>query len=461
MTPTVIAWNRFGLGARPGAVAPADAKRWLIDQFDRYEARPPVIAAQATTAQAGAAFAEYRAERRAARRMATDAGPLDRSARMAMRVDGRDRYRDAIGARANAAIVSDTPFAERLVHFWANHFAVSAEKLAVVGLAGAFEFDAIRPHVLGSFGAMLGAVERHPAMLLYLDQAQSVGPGSRVGQRVAAGGKRKRGINENLAREILELHTLGVGSGYDQSDVTEFARALTGWTVAGIGGRANGDPGGFAFAPAMHEPGARTILGARYAQDGEAQADAVLAALAVHPATARHVATKLARHFVADTPPPALVTRIEQAFLESNGDLPTIYRALIDAPEAWAPMPAKFKTPWEWSISAMRGLGLREIAAQQFAGLQQQLGQPVWRPGAPAGYDDIAGRWAAPDALVRRVEAAERLVSRAPSTIDARERSQALFADSLSAATQQQLARAESAQQALALMLVSPEFLRR
>ena len=190
-------------------------------------------------------------------------------ARQFARQQGRDSYMTAVGARAIAAFTTPAPFVERLVHFWANHFAVSADKVTVVGLSGLLEFEAIRPHVLGSFGAMLSAVERHPAMLLYLDQAQSVGPDSLFGAGVAAriarrpgGGGGKVGLNENLAREIMELHTLGARTGYSQADVTEFARAMTGWTVAGLGRGpasrftgADGAVGEFVFAGPLHQPG--------------------------------------------------------------------------------------------------------------------------------------------------------------------------------------------------------------
>ena len=384
------------------------------------------------------------------------------------RADGRGHYVDAVGARMEATMRTPAPFMERLVHFWANHFAVSADKLTVVGLAGTMEFDAIRPHVLGKFGDMLMAVERHPAMLLYLDQAQSVGPNSPLGQQVANRGRRRIGLNENLAREIMELHTMGVGSGYAQADVTEFARAMTGWTVAGIGNGqaariagARGEPGEFVFAPRLHEPGARTILGKSYAQQGVAQANAVLADLATHSATAKHVATKLARHFAGDTPPAPLVAKLERAFLSSGGDLPTVYRALIDAPESWTTGAAKFRTPWEWSVSTMRALGAQSVDGQAMTGLLNQLGQPVWRPGSPAGYDDIAASWAGPDALMRRVEAAERIASQIRGDVDPRARAAQLFPGALSDATAQAISRAESPAQGLALMLVSPEMLRR
>lgn len=473
MSEASIALNRFGLGARAGEPQAGASRQALLRQFERFEVLPSAIAAyprsDALAAELAADYAAVQMQAREARRQGMARDAVTQAARQAARQQGREYYTQAVGVRAQAAVASETPFVERLVHFWANHFAVSADKQIMVGLTGGFEFDAIRPHVLGKFRDMLHAVERHPAMLLYLDQAQSVGPNSVLGQTVAKRqGPQRVGLNENLAREILELHTLGVRTGYSQADVTEFARAMTGWTVAGLGrgrgarqAQARGNPGSFAFAPRIHEPGTRTIMGKRYAQQGQAQAAAVLDDLATHPATAKHLATKLARHFAGDDPPTALTGKLEAAYLKSGGDLPTVYRALIEAPEAWAPQPVKFKTPWEWSISAMRALGTQEIPAQAVIGLMNQLGQPVWRPGSPAGYDDIAPSWAGPDAVMRRVEAAERFAARTRETIDARARAAELFPGALSATTQQAIARAESPAQGVALMLVSPEFMRR
>lgn len=451
-TTAAIAVNRFGLGARPDESPPADPRGWLLDQFERYQARPAPWSGQPDTAALAGA---YGAQQREVRQSQAD---VKAAARQQLQRETREAYRNAVDARVTSALVTPAPFVERLVHFWSNHFAVSVEKPAVAALAGAFEAEAIRPHVLGRFEDMLVAVERHPAMQIFLDQVRSIGPDSMAAQRAPG---RQLGLNENLAREILELHTLGVRSGYQQADVTEFARALTGWSIGGLGARAEGEPGHFEFRPRLHEPGARTILGRTYAQQGEAQALAVLHDLAHSEATANHLATKLARHFVADTPPPALVTRLSDAYLRSGGALSEVYRALVESPEAWAGAPAKFKTPWEWAVSSLRGLGLREPGAQHFAPMLTQLGQPVWRPGSPAGYDDIAASWAAPDALVRRVELAQRLAARVGDRLDARELGPRLLAGSLSAPTAGAIARAESAQTALALLLVSPDFQRR
>src|SRR4051812_6238487 len=315
MTAQSIALNRFGLGARADEAVPADPKGWLHAQLRGFEARPAAIAAAPSRTEVATQLADYYEEIRAmggkaAQRaqaaprptpqpaamttMSPMAGEaaiqamagqsmtgqamndklagLPQTAQQFIRKASRDYYLTSVAARTEAALTTPAPFVERLVHFWANHFAVSADKLQVIGLAGLLEFEAIRPHVLGKFEDMLLAVEQHPAMLLYLDQAQSVGPDSRLGGFAAARG-RKVGLNENLAREIMELHTLGVRSGYSQADVTEFARALTGWTVDGLGrgpaARAiggGGAPGTFHFAEAIHQPGARTILGRRYDQ---------------------------------------------------------------------------------------------------------------------------------------------------------------------------------------------------
>lgn len=465
VTPAAIALNRFGLGARAGETAPSDPKGWLKSQLSgaSYQVMPQALGDQPSSSALAAEFADRQSAIR-------NAGTDDKQAvRKSYNEKLRDVYRAAVNARFVSALQTPTPFVERLVVFWSNHFAVSVEKPPVAMLAGSFEAEAIRPHVLGRFEDMLVAVERHPAMQIFLDQARSVGPDSPAAERAAMRHpERKPGLNENLAREIMELHTLGVRSGYDQNDVTEFARALTGWSIGSVGGMGAGAqrndaaaPGQFVFRQPLHEPGTRTIMNRQYDQPGEQQALAVLHDLAASPETAQHIAGKLARHFVADTPPPALVDRLAGVFSATNGDLPSVYQVLIDSPEAWSPVDAKFKTPWDWTVSSLRGLGLNDVGNMQVASLLTQLGQPVWRPGSPAGYDDIAASWAAPDALVRRVELAQRFASRVGDMLDARTLGNQLLAGSLSDATASELSRAESAPTALALLLVSPDFQRR
>lgn len=482
LSPAAIALNRFGLGARPDDVAPDAPKRWLTSQFDHFDIRPAAFAA---LADPNALLEQYQAEHRAARQAAKamqpdgatppapaaatpsakTADPMVRVMRQDFVGEVRDLYRDAVQARAQSALQTHAPFVERLVHFWSNHFCISADNPQTTAFAAAFERDAIRPHVLGRFDDMLLAVERHPAMLIYLNQVQSIGPNSPLGTRAGLRNPNRRlGLNENLSREIMELHTLGVRTGYTQADVTEFARAMTGWSIQGYGEFGKRDAGGtgdFLFRPALHEPGARTILGKRYDQQGDGQARAALLDFARSPATAIHAATKLARHFAGDTPPPALIDRLAATFQRTRGDLPSLYEALVDAPEAWRPEPLKFKSPWEWTISTLRGLGRTDPGEMHIAAVQNQLGQPVWKPGSPAGWDDIAATWAAPDALLRRVEFAQRLASTVGDRLDARQLGAHLIPASLATATADQVARAESPANALALLLVSPDFLRR
>jgi uncharacterized protein (DUF1800 family) len=483
---TAIALNRFGLGARPRDSDIGKPAFFLRDQLTRFEARPAALAAQPSRAEIAASYQEYRMDRRERRQdKRADAEAMKADADMSMDDSGksvpqqqqeklrnalRQTYMRAVEARLETALASDAGFAERLVHFWSNHFAVSVDKQTAIGFAGDFEFTAIRPNIMGKFSELLVSAATHPAMLLYLDQAQSIGPNSQLAARVAARRNRELGLNENLAREILELHTLGVRSVYTQADVTEFARALTGFTVGGIARgpmqRAlgqNGNQGDTQFFAGVHEPGTRTLLGKSYPQNGKMQAGAIFADLAVHPATAKHIATKLARHFVADNPPVSLVTRLEKAFLQSGGDLPTVYGALIDAPEAWVPQQAKFKSPWEWVVSSQRALNIRELPGnnRQTAQMLNQLGQPTWRPGSPAGYADTTENWAGGAALMRRVEIASRIAQRSANRVDARMLAPQIMPGQLGKTTRESIARAESPSQGLALMLLSPEFLRR
>lgn len=488
MSAASIAINRFGYGFSPRSQAPDDPRRFLLQQMDAFDPAPAAIAARlGTRAKTGEMIQLLRRLRQDTRAMA----PMDEPAAPAM-PDGMTRqearaaaldglppeYRekliearrilaDDVAVRVNLAVASPTPMAERLVHFWSNHFSVSVGKPGTQFEAGPHEFTAIRPHVFGRFADMLKAAVLHPAMLIYLDQFQSIGPNAPFARRRGARGggdpQRPRGLNENLAREVLELHTLGVGGGYSQTDVTELARALTGWTVPGIGrvGRfAQNQPSGAAFVALVHEPGARRVLGRSYAAGEAKQALAILDDLAAHPATAHHIAAKFARHFAGDTPPPALVARLEADFLKTSGDLASLTTTLIEAPEVWTPAPVKFRTPFEWLVASLRLTGAEALPAPRIVGALTQLGQAPWGASSPAGYDDIAASWAGPDALVRRVEMAERIARNVPQD-GVIARAEAAFPGALGEATLTQLQRAESGQQALALLLVSPEMMRR
>jgi len=298
------------------------------------------------------------------------APPVDRPKAQQPQPEGRI-YRAEGLARFGMARDAEIGFVERLVAFWSNHFCVSAGKSEILrASAGSFEREAIRPYVLGRFAEMLLAVERHPAMLFYLDNAQSVGPASRAGQN------RKRGLNENLAREIMELHTLGVDGGYTQGDVTSLARVITGWTFAGREGRM-GEPGTFLFNANMHEPGDQTVVGRAYLAGGFGQGEAALNDIARHPATARHLATKLVRHFIADAPPPAAVDKIVAVFRSRDGDLRAVSTALVDLPEAWSAPPTKIRNPYEFLVAAGRMLGATPADPGPMLNGLRTLGQPL------------------------------------------------------------------------------------
>ena len=358
-------------------------------------------------------------------------------------------------ARLQRAMIADCGFTERLVTFWSNHFCISANKGELARMwAGSFEREAIRPHVLGRFGDMLKAVEQHPAMLFFLDNQQSLGPDSRAGQN------RKRGLNENLAREIMELHTLGVGGGYTQDDVTSLARIITGWTFAGRQGQL-GPPGHFAFNANAHQPGPQALLRKTYEDTGVAQGEAALADIARHPSTAKFIATKFARHFVADDPPPALVARLQEVFRKSDGDLKALTVALVDSDEAWQAPLTKLRSPYEFLVATGRLLAQIPDDPTRYLGGLNLLGQPLWSPAGPNGFPDTNAAWAAPEGMKLRLDIAAQVASRLGDNVDPRDLLELVAADATSPETRRTVERAESRQQALALLLMSPEFQRR
>jgi len=286
-----------------------------------------------------------------------------------------------------------------------------------------------------------------------------------VARRVSARGDRAPGLNENLGREILELHTLGVRGGYEQADVLALSRALTGWSVNGLMPRLRGfaAEGAFVYIADIHEPGDCRLLGQTFPDTGLEQGRAMLQALARHPATARHIAGKLVRHFVADQPPADLVDRLARVFLDSEGDLGMVAAELVTSPHAWTRPLAKFKTPWEFAVSSLRALGATALAPRPegTGAVFTELGQRIWTPGSPAGYADTASRWAAPDALYKRVALAAVLARRHGADHDARDLARQILPGAVGEATLTEIARAESPVQAIALMLASPEFQRR
>jgi uncharacterized protein (DUF1800 family) len=368
-------------------------------------------------------------------------------------------------ARFDAAVESTIGFVERLAWFWSNHFCISADK--DVAMVGAYEREAIRPYVLGRFGDMLAAVESHPGMLFYLDNVHSMGAAS------IDGINRDKGLNENLAREILELHTLGVRSGYSQADVTSFAKVLTGWSW--IDPAEPGHGGEFVFNKRLHEPGDQAVLGKTYPDEGVAQGRAVLADLARHQSTAEHIALKLARHFVADDPPPSLVAKLARTFDSSGGNLKALVKTLVTADESWAPQRKKLKPPSEWIAATLRVakatpaepssvIDLRPPTGDwlnigRLMNFQVALGQPLWRPPAPNGWSDTEAAWI--DGVPRRLGIANEIANRARPEVDPLDLLEASLGPLASAETRQTIWRAESRTQAFALLLMTPEFLRR
>jgi uncharacterized protein (DUF1800 family) len=461
-----IATNRFGLGARPGELASigSDPRGWLTAQL---KGGVPLVTATGlrTSQDILAETIELRRDQREMRKANRSAEDTKAAVQQLLKLPKiyRPIYISEVTARLAHAVGTDRPFVERLTQFWTNHFAVSIDKIAVLGLAGTLEREAIRPNVLGNFTDLLVAVEQHPAMLLYLDNHLSVGPSSRAARVLARRQtERQVGINENLAREILELHTLGVSGGYTQKDVTTFAEVITGWSIGGQRGALNrGEPGKFIFRPEVHEPGAKTVLGKTYSQDGVTQGVAVLHDVAAKPATAKFIATKLARHFIADEPPGDAVARIEKAFLRSHGDLPTVYRALVDSTEAWQQPLAKYKTPNDYIVSTFRGLALPVQGRQSGLAAFELLGQRTYSPGSPAGWPDRGVDWDGASALMKRIEWADAVGQRVGARSSAADLAPSLLGETLQADTRTAIKRAASGAQGMTLLLTSPEFLRR
>src|SRR5262245_53875037 len=465
-----LALNRFGLGPRTGSIAAiaSDPRGALIAELDRTGAGRITNAELMTSGVAArAAFAFQQAQRElrraaksAPKEMSKDAaaeasppsGPAPAPARPNVGMAPQQIYLDEAKLRLTAALDADIGFVERLTWFWSNHFCVSADKAGVRPIAGAFEREAIRANVLGRFVDMLRAVETHPAMLLYLDNARSIGPNSQAGKN------RGRGLNENLAREILELHTLGVRTVYTQDDVTSFAKIITGWSIV----PPPQDPargGEFTFNPRMHEPGTQTVVSQAYADAGFDQGRRVLADLARHPATATHVARKLARHFIADDPALVLIERLAKRFRDTEGDLKEMAKALVTAPEAWATPRSKLKRPIEWIVGALRATGASVTDIRPVMQAQSLLGEPLWRPPAPNGFADDDATWL--DGLSQRLDVANQVALRIAPAADPTAVFEEALAPIASAETRRTIARAESRSQALALLLMAPEFQRR
>jgi uncharacterized protein (DUF1800 family) len=422
---------RFGFGRRGAEALPSNPAAWLHSQLSGPDRGP----AGPSLADGFAAFRDDRINK----------PPPGTPRKVGVLFKGE------VDALANNALTTDTPFRERLVWFWANHFTISLRGGRTAAVAGDYVRTAIRPNVTGTFGTMLLAVIRHPGMLMYLDNAGSVGPNSPVGLKTG------RGPNENLARECLELHTVSPASGYTQADVTNFAKILTGWSMTGLREEPAEEPG-FQFRPQIHEPGEITLMGRTF-PPGEEGGVAALAFLANHPATHRHLATKLVQHFVADDPPPDAVRRIEAVLRETDGNLGQAAAALVDVPEAWQPH-TKLRSPQDYVLAALRAADLPGDQRPDAAGIMRGLGQPMFGAPFPIGWPDRAPDWAGPELMMRRIDWAYGFAGRA-AALDPEQVADACLGPLLSADTAAQIKRAGSRRDALTLLFASPEFQRR
>jgi uncharacterized protein (DUF1800 family) len=441
LTKAMIAATRFGFAPKPGELATIarDPQGWLLHQLEQ---RPAMLdGGLPASAPMVAAMLQARQDKR----------DQNEEGRRQLNEQLRAIYLAEIAARVSAAATTDTPLLERLTHFWTNHFTVSCIRPVIRGFAGAFEREAIRPHVTGRFVDLLLAAERHPAMLFYLDQVISIGPNSLVGQR------QNKGLNENLGREMLELHTLGVDGGYTQADVEALARILTGWSIARL---RDPDPGNFHFYPPIHEPGPKILLGKTYRENGYAEGEEALRDLAIHPATAQHIATKLARHFIADDPPPDSVRRIAGVFRDTGGDLKRVTAAVIREEAAWTTPFTKVRTPDELLIAACRVTGFTPQAPMLVNSLHVLDQQPFFAP-SPAGWPDKASDWVGPESAVHRAEWCQMFAARIPEPPDPASLADAVFGEMLPDDTGQAIRRAASRREGVALLLATPEFQRR
>jgi len=439
-----LAVTRFGMGARPGEIEAASRapKDWLKRQLiPAAAAAYPDESFQSSSELLSQLISKYKMGRRQSQK--TPPGKTQKKALQAMALSETK-------ARVTHAVTPDYSFHERLVRFWSNHFSVAISNMQTRLIVGAYERAAIRPNILGSFSDLALNAVFHPAMLIYLNNNQSVGPSSPLGKR------RNRGLNENLAREVLELHTVTTSAAYTQADVTNFARALTGWTVASP--RIQPDQVGKAvFVPNMHESGSQSVLGRRYRDGGAQQAQAILRDLCVSQHTAQNIAFKLARHFIADDPPRRLVEALKRSFIRTGGDLKALYMVLIESEESWVRAAGKVKTPDELIVSTGRLIGLKPVLTKQPRQLFESFAQIPFRAPSPAGWPDEAAAWTGPDAMMKRIEWINEMSVRHPD-LDAGQLLREGLGDRVSPETLQAIQRAESSSQALVLALMSPEF---
>ncbi|WP_257264831.1 DUF1800 family protein [Endozoicomonas sp. ONNA2] len=469
----IIASNRFGLGARRGEIKSAQSapRDWLLQQL----ITPQFDLSLPDSATVIRQYHSFRAQKASAanRESASDNNQMAAN-------DSRKNYFRFCYDNLSRAIGSTHSFSWRLLDFFSNHFSVTAQGGIMTSLAPTLEREAIAPNLQGSFAEMLVAVEQHPAMLVYLDNDKSIGPDSKQAVALRKRNKPGKGINENLAREILELHTLGINGGYQLDDIQELARAITGWSV-NISGQSKDH--GFLFRERTHQPGVRTILGKKYASSGVEQGEAILRDLAVHPYTARFISRKLARHILSDQPPEPLVAAMAKRWLQTGGNLQEVYTTLIQHPLSWETESRKLKTPREFLISVCRATDayVTEKQSSQKQKRSQKrsqkreikpndrilinaltaMGQKPFGAGSPAGFADVSAAWDGANTLLTRIDWTYRKVTSMPGGVEPLLLAEEILGSQLSAHSQKVIGGAESRRQGLAMLFLSPEFIRR
>ena len=440
----IIAVNRFGLGARGNELSDAkhDPEQWLLRQL----VNPVFDPTLGNTESAFNVISEIKEFKRKRQQGESNAKP---NAKLPSRLYQQRLLKDSL----NFAVQTDTPLSMRILDFFSNHFSVSASSQSMKVLSPILEREAIAPNLFGQFEDLLIAVEQHPAMIFYLNNERSAGPNSQRGNK-------KRGLNENLAREILELHTLGVDGGYRLQDITELALAISGWSITN-----ENDVGrvGFKFRNKSHEPGERNILGTSYAEAGLTQGHAVLRDLARHKKTAQFVSHKLAQHLIADEPPKELVAAMIDSWIRTDGNIKAVISTLVKNPLSWDSRAQKFKTPREFVVSTFRAVNNAQIIDQSLLNIGLRglglMGQTPFDAGSPAGYSQLNRAWTGSNALMKRIDwvnLVSKRVRETPQPIVNR-----IFDSHLSPLTVKLVAGAESRAQGLALLLLSPEFQRR
>lgn len=444
-----IAVNRFGYGARQSdrQQACSDPVQWLKSQLVPISFSDKLPDSNDIFNQ----FAQFKQRKKSLK-------SSSKNSSMGKQFTARHWLQQFAASTVNHAIGSPHSVSWRLFDFFSNHFSVSANGRLMTGLAPTLEREAIAPHLLGKFEDMLLAVEQHPAMLVYLNNERSVGPNSTLAKKTAKRRANKtKGLNENLAREILELHTLGVNGGYQQADVVELAKGISGWSVKNPD--KEGQPG-FVFRQYGHEPGSRQLMGIKYPANGLAQGQQMLKDLAAHPATARHLCFKLAQYFVTDQPSMTLLNKMTSQWHKTQGNIKQVMLTLFENQQDWIGGEQKFKTPRDFVISCYRLLAKQQVNGQALVKMLTELGQPPFNADSPSGFSNDSTDWLGGSALMARIDLTAVLVEKNQG-VSAKTLMNIAFGDDISEHTYRSVIRAESRQQSLMLLLMSPEFQRR